>query len=249
MTAVPPTDLHNIAFSWLKESAAAVHDGCDTDSASCTLRTKTNAFEPNSLPRTASRCPRIVSAVSCNQRRHRHLPLEVTSRAPVSIPTTPLLKKPKSRDPRFSDLSGTLNPDSFAKAYSFCDDLLTEEKKELTRALRSKRLQSSVEEKDSLKRKLDQINAIEERRKRVTAERNLRSRLKKEEKQRVIETGKMPFVYSKGKVKRMLQEDKFEKLKKENKLTKHLVRKRKKQASKEESIVPLQRRYYKEEDQ
>jgi len=70
------------------------------------------------------------------KRDNRNRPQEVTSKRPVGrfLQVVQPIKK-KSRDPRFDELSGKFNQDSFDKAYSFLDDYRKDEMEQLKKKM------------------------------------------------------------------------------------------------------------------
>ncbi|XP_013782137.1 ribosomal RNA processing protein 36 homolog [Limulus polyphemus] len=169
-------------------------------------------------------------------RANKNRPREVSSKAPVPLFREVFqVKKKVYRDPRFDDLSGTYHEDIFKTTYSFLSDIKTKEKEELQEMLN--------EEEDPEKRK--QIKFLlkrmenQEKTERLKEVAKQKARQQKQEIISQLKEGKKPHFKNKSEKKRLELAERFQKLKKENKLEKYLERKRKKNATKERRHLPL----------
>eukprot|EP00386_Alphamonas_edax_P002126 GDKI01006388.1.p1 GENE.GDKI01006388.1~~GDKI01006388.1.p1 ORF type:complete len:280 (-),score=98.97 GDKI01006388.1:199-1038(-) len=187
-------------------------------------------------------------------------PMEVSSKAPVAVPrewaakVEGLHKKPKTRDPRFSDLSGTFNSELFSKSYAFLDDYRKKELATLEQSLKGgkggkKKKGMGVahlthEERDRAARMLDRMKSTEAARKQLTDHNLVKRQLRKEEKERVLKTGKKPFFAGESQIKKKMMENKYKALKEQGagQLDRFIEKKRKHQASKERKTLPFVRR-------
>ena len=148
-------------------------------------------------------------------RANKHAPTEISSRKPVSRKRNVIethTAKPKVRDPRFDSLSASaLNPDLFAKSYSFLPDVYSGELDTLGQTL--SKLKKQEANQAGPKAKSENAMRIRQERERVEAalrraqglagerdrrqrETDLKRRLKRENKERV-EKGLKPFFVKK----------------------------------------------------
>lgn len=112
--------------------------------------------------------------------------------------------KPRVRDPRFSALSGELNPHFFRTAYKFLFDSCEIEKDQIEEKLRSKQL--SNEERDKLKKEYAHLKNIYVTLKKKEEARKIKSELVKEEKQNILGKNKKPYYFSDQKIKKIVDE-------------------------------------------
>ncbi|XP_053991409.1 ribosomal RNA processing protein 36 homolog [Hylaeus volcanicus] len=240
MKNLTTADLHHLPFEVLKK--------IEIDSKEHVKEHTTNLNTINqnicNQNKTSSRFyHRSLNALKCNKRRNRFGPLEVKSDCPVFVPKPPLpgTRAVKARDPRFSNACGTFHEEGFIKAYGFCDQLINEEKVELKKLLRSKRNKLSSDVQQSLSHELQKLESIEQRRKRLALEKEVKTSLRKTESRLAFEKGKKPYMHSKKNIKEIVQEKIYEELKKGKKLEKYIARQRKKQKSKDTEFAPMQR--------
>ncbi|XP_076314411.1 ribosomal RNA processing protein 36 homolog [Tachypleus tridentatus] len=169
-------------------------------------------------------------------RANKNRPREVSSKAAVPLfREVYQVKRKVYRDPRFDDLSGTYHEDIFKNAYSFLSDIKAREKKELQEMLN---IEDDPEKRKQIQFLLKRMKNQEktERLKEVAKE---KIRQEKQEIVNQLKEGKKPHFKNKSEKKKLELAERFEKLKKENKLTKYLERKRKKNATKERRHLPL----------
>ncbi|KJP85347.1 hypothetical protein AK88_05008 [Plasmodium fragile] len=131
-------------------------------------------------------------------------PMVVSNRKPFNIFEKKKTAKPIVRDPRFSNLSGTLNPSFFKKAYKFLYDKREEEKEIIEQKLKGKKL--THEERQELKNKLNTYKETERMLQRKEEERKLKQELVTEEKKNILHKNKQPFYYSQRKIRKMVNE-------------------------------------------
>eukprot|EP00918_Siedleckia_nematoides_P001879 GHVU01004357.1.p1 GENE.GHVU01004357.1~~GHVU01004357.1.p1 ORF type:complete len:272 (+),score=50.73 GHVU01004357.1:84-899(+) len=208
------------------------------------------------------------------ERKSGKLPRPQTTNGPLECPSTRPVPPPQSgnrfhtkkyRDPRFSDLSGSLNIDLFAKSYAFLEDLADRETKDLSEDVRRLKGQLKAEarhprprsangkgddadadedkgegeddgrpthisrlgkkrhpEKEERAQELQEVlkgkehmltRLVSQRQHRVRLGElhGTKQRLRLEEKERVVSTGKTPYYTSERKVKALVKEAKREK--------------------------------------
>ncbi|CRH03049.1 conserved protein, unknown function [Plasmodium relictum] len=169
-------------------------------------------------------------------------PLVVSNRKPFNVSEKKKNSKPLVRDPRFSEFSGTFNPNFFKKAYKFLYDSREEEKKLIEKKLKSKNLKE--EEKIELKKKYNNYKSADVLLNKKEEERKLKSQLIKEEKQNILTKNKKPFYYSDRKIKKMVEEKFLN-----NKSIKKVIKKEKRvlQKEKKKNMIP-ERRYFENRD-
>ncbi|CAD2084468.1 rRNA biogenesis protein RRP36, putative [Plasmodium vinckei brucechwatti] len=165
-------------------------------------------------------------------------PMTVSNRKPFNVfDKNNKTAKPLVRDPRFSNLSGSFNPNFFRNAYKFLYDTREHEKEAIETKLKSKNL--DPEEKNKLKNAYSNYKNTDAILKKKEEERKLKSQLVKQEKENILNKNKTPYYYSDRKIKKMIQE------KGENKIgMKKIIKKEKKVLQKERrnNMIP-ERRY------
>lgn len=181
-------------------------------------------------------------------------PQEVSSRKPVAPAQAGAARAGakvasfRPRDPRFDDMSGNLDIDGFQKAYAFLDDYRKEELEELknkkgklTKMAKRKGVDKAeiAEEAESIQQEIKRRVQQDKQRARmgelVAAERSLKG----EERKKVRETGKMPFFYKRGQVRKIIAEKKSEA--RNGARSKEEERREKKLAGKEKKRLPERR--------
>lgn len=165
------------------------------------------------------------------KRTNKHAPTEVSSRRPVSRKRSVVESASSTskdlRDPRFSNLSGpSVNAGLFSTSYSFLPSMQSEElvtlKKNLSRLrkleahqagpkARSEQALQIREEREEVERALKRAEAKDAERKRREREREVMSKFKKENDERVAKGGTRFYLKEKDKKELMLK-DKFERL-------------------------------------
>jgi ribosomal RNA-processing protein 36 len=171
------------------------------------------------------------------KRENKNRPMEISSKKPVSRYREVIeVKKKKTRDPRFDNLSGKYNEDLFKKSYKFLSEIEENEMNMIQEKI--KKTKNSLEKEkltrvyQSLKSK-KQTEAAKERRQAIKRE------WRKKEMQRVKE-GKRPYFLKKADLKRMELIDKYKNTKSKS-IDKILEKRRKKNASKEHKLMPRKR--------
>lgn len=163
------------------------------------------------------------------KRSSKHAPMEVTSKKRVSrmrdiISDT----RPKPRDPRFDPISGPLNEGKFNKAYAFLDDYRDDEIKKLREALRKAK---GEDEKEGIKRQLKSLEGKRDTNRKKAEEQRVLDEHKREEKE-LVKQGKQPFYLKKAEQKKRFLAERFKKMKK-GQVEKAIVKRRKKEATKD----------------
>jgi len=171
------------------------------------------------------------------KRDNKNRPMEISSKKPVGRYREVVeVKKKKTRDPRFDNLSGKFNEDLFKKSYKFLSEMEENEMNMIQEKI--KKTKNSLEKEkltrvyQSLKSK-KQTEAAKERRQAIKRE------WRKKEMQRVKE-GKRPYFLKKADLKRMELIDKYKNTKSKS-IDKILEKRRKKNASKEHKLMPRKR--------
>jgi len=126
--------------------------------------------------------------------------------------------KKEVRDPRFENLCGRLDYDTFRNNYSFLEDLEKEELDAKTKKQKKKKQKKEDPEIELLRRRRTE-------RQRADRERAVLASIKKEEKEKV-KSGKRPFFLKRAAIKQRILDDRFNHLRAEGKLNKFLKRKR-----------------------
>lgn len=184
--------------------------------------------------RQASSGKRLCEARKLKAREHKDRPTEVPlmrKAAPLmkSVHPRQKIKKNLVRDPRFDDLSGTLNITTWSKKYDFLKEKRKEEKEVLKKELKR---EQDTERKQQLKSVIQRM----ENQEREHARKEKITEIKKMERQQQIEMlrkGIKPKYMSAKERKMQIKTAHFEKLKKEDRVDKYLERKEKRLRAKE----------------
>ncbi|CAB3996442.1 ribosomal RNA processing 36 homolog [Paramuricea clavata] len=172
------------------------------------------------------------------KRKNKNRPREMSSKRPVSKfkQVVPVTKK-VSRDPRFDNLSGKFNENMFEKAYSFLDDIRSQEKEQVKKAI--------TREKDPNQK--TKLHSLHKRMEQAEKSRNLKKIRKEKQKERsqkelsLIKQGKRPFYLKKSERKKLELAEKYKTLKGSKKLDQYMNKKRKKNAMKQRKRLPKER--------
>ena len=124
-------------------------------------------------------------------------------RSIVPVPTT----SHKKRDPRFDTSSGFLNEDLFKKSYPWLDEMHMQEKTYIKKQIETSK---SPEVKDVLKKQLTSLESRDQYIKRKEEEKMLFRRIRKEEKELIVQ-GKRPFYLKKSEKQKLLMVNKYKK--------------------------------------
>ncbi|GAA5861700.1 hypothetical protein JCM5353_000545 [Sporobolomyces roseus] len=177
-------------------------------------------------------------------RSNKHAPTEMSTKRPVSrtrqiVETT----TKKSRDPRFDSLSGSVNPELFARSYGFLSGSLQSELDTL-RQTAAKARKNPLLPAEDLERIEDSLSRMENRfveRKRKEREQAAMKDWKKEEKEKRKE-GKGAFYLKETEKKKLFLKAKFDELSQDKrKLGKAMDKKRRKTSQKEKKQMPRTR--------
>ncbi|KAJ9449762.1 Ribosomal RNA processing protein 36-like protein [Diplonema papillatum] len=175
--------------------------------------------------------------------RNNNKPIENDARRPVGHVKPLEVKlppKPVTIDPRFSDLSGSLNQGLYEASYEFLDEIKAKEEKQLKSQLRRLKMAKRPEAIDQKKKaaaRLSQLKHEKREKQRVAGERKAKQTWRKQE-NALVEKGKTPFFPKKRELKKAELKEKFDVLKKEGKLDSFLTKQRKKQALKDAEVAP-----------
>jgi ribosomal RNA-processing protein 36 len=173
--------------------------------------------------------PKKISKRVEKGKRDKNAPAEMSTKRAVSryrqvLPS----EKPKSRDPRFDDLSGKLNEDLFNRSYGFIKEL---EDKDLDDIRLQIAKEKDVDEKERLV-KLQQ-SILSQRRSKEAGQ--VRQNIKREWRKKQMEQvkqGAKPYFLKESDMKRLELVEKFKNTKGKN-LDKILEKRRKKNQSKD----------------
>ncbi|KAK0727374.1 hypothetical protein B0T26DRAFT_747710 [Lasiosphaeria miniovina] len=196
-------------------------------------------------PSAAERAEQKKKQQLLRHRASKHAPAEMTSKKAVSRRRDFVaMPNVQARDPRFLPLAasnsiGKIDNAKLRKAYSFLDDYVEDEMKQLRAAI--KKLGSKdPEAKEKLQRALLSIESKKKAQVRKDRERAVieEHRLKEKE---LVKDGKQPFYLKKTEQKKRVLVDQFAGLKK-GQVDKAIERRRKKVAGKEKKLLPYARR-------
>lgn len=180
-------------------------------------------------------------------REHKHRPVEMSSKKPVSVlrdstlglgDGSGIMKKKRTRDPRFDSLSGNYSEKAFKKRFSFIfDEKIPEEQRDIKDSL-SKVKSSS--KKNKLERRLEKLNQ------QLRAE---ESRRKHEaRKQKVLDSHRnatkgqsIKYHLKKSEIKKQELVLKYQELQDSGRLDKYMEKRRKKNAAKDHRYLPFSR--------
>lgn len=151
---------------------------------------------------------------------------------PVRDVTSHLVKRPKPRDPRFEDYATLDKPK--ASHYSFVTKLREQEIENYRKLL--KRDDLDEEQKKEIQRRMSKLITVQTMKKRAVEEAQIRKELEEQE-SKLIEQGKKPYYYSKGKIKQLVAKKRFLEMKEKGSLEKYLKRKKRKLESKDAKMI------------
>eukprot|EP00800_Vazella_pourtalesii_P012051 TRINITY_DN2871_c0_g1_i1.p1 TRINITY_DN2871_c0_g1~~TRINITY_DN2871_c0_g1_i1.p1 ORF type:complete len:251 (-),score=66.83 TRINITY_DN2871_c0_g1_i1:550-1302(-) len=121
----------------------------------------------------------------------------------------PLWNRPtrnqRPRDPRFDERTGALNEDSFGRAYSFLEEVIQEERREVERELDKR---EGDEDTVKLRNLLDRMKAQQRARKERARDREIERKWQREEREKVGK-GKRRFYLKKGELRKMQLENRL----------------------------------------
>ena len=151
--------------------------------------------------------------------RYSKLPVSIIR--PLNLESMETKQAPKTRDPRFDNLSGNLNEGLFQESYSFVKDIRNERIGQLndyiTQAKRVKKQDGTEKMVKQLREMLgeekDALNKGQQRRK----DKEILKEVKQENRDRAVK-GLEPKFYKKRELKDLRHKEKFDKLEKEGKL-------------------------------
>jgi len=171
------------------------------------------------------------------KRDNKNRPMEISSKKPVSRYREVVeVKKKKTRDPRFDNLSGKFNEDLFKKSYKFLSEMEENEMNMIQEKI--KKTKNSLE-KEKLSRVYQSLKSKKQTEEAKERRQAIKREWRKKEMQRVKE-GKKPYFLKKADLKRMELIDKYKNTKSKS-IDKILEKRRKKNASKEHKLMPRKR--------
>lgn len=178
------------------------------------------------------------------KREHKHRPVEMSSKRPVSVLRETLQTgRHHGRDPRFDALTakgvGTGKVDDLArKRYSFLyDEKLPQEKREIQEAMKKTKSDAKKAElKEQLTRLSQQSQSEGARRRKDAASEQERAKRRE-----ARESGKTPYYLKKSEKKKQEMLAKYEELKASGKLERFMEKRRKKNAAKDHRYLPTRR--------
>jgi len=166
--------------------------------------------------------------------------VEMSSKIPVSRfrMVVPTKNKFKPRDPRFDELSGPFNEHLFKKSFSFLDELKNKEIEDLRKQLKREK---EPEEQTKINKAISILTQRMAAEKRKEEHDSLRSTLRKTERN-AIAKGKKPYYLKKSMERKQEMVEKFNQLKKENKLESFMAKRLAKNAKKDHRLLPKKRK-------
>ncbi|KRT83095.1 hypothetical protein AMK59_3638, partial [Oryctes borbonicus] len=171
------------------------------------------------------------------KRANKNRPREMSSKRKVNVRNeiSQVKKQQSFRDPRFDPLCGTFNEKMFKENYKFLFDMKRKEHKQLERELENS---DDLEEKKKIKFLMQRLgNQIREHDKREKQRNKIQE--EKREIRNKLKIGEKPIFKKKSEKKLEGLIEKYEELKKSNKLQKHIEKRSKKLASKNKKQVQL----------
>lgn len=183
--------------------------------------------------------------INVNNGKHVHnVPKSKKNDAPTAMPlmrkaAPPLWKKKLAenknqagrivRDPRFDDLSGSLNTDIFRKNYRFLEVMKAKERQELKSKAKNAK---NAGDRNRIKQALQIIDSQAREREKIETVRKVKKK-QREDAIEALKQGKKPYTKKKSDIRLELYAKHFQQLKQENRLDKYLERKEKKIKAKE----------------
>ncbi|KAG7251397.1 hypothetical protein CRUP_027708 [Coryphaenoides rupestris] len=171
------------------------------------------------------------------KRLNKNRPVEMSSKRSVPLLRQVVsVKKAVRRDPRFDDLSGEYKPDIFEKTYRFINDIRSSEKESVKKLLSTSRRAAKKEELKSLVLRMENQERCR-RQQEVQREKELD--FKRRQKEQAVQ-GLQPFYLNKGEQNKLQLAEKYEQLQRSGKLENFLMKKRKRNATKDRRKLPFQ---------
>ena len=167
------------------------------------------------------------------KRSDKRHPREASSKKKVSVIREIKVAKRTTRDPRFDELSGTFEEETFKNSFQFIKDIRSEEKEQLQNELKKCKV---PQRKDQIVRLINKMNTAEKANQ-LKAE---KQKLKSETRKRAFENvkqGKNPYFAKQSELRKSELKSKFEKLKKEGKVDKYLAKRRKQNLQKDKKSL------------
>eukprot|EP01118_Nematostelium_gracile_P018171 TRINITY_DN7999_c0_g1_i1.p1 TRINITY_DN7999_c0_g1~~TRINITY_DN7999_c0_g1_i1.p1 ORF type:complete len:278 (+),score=107.59 TRINITY_DN7999_c0_g1_i1:40-834(+) len=180
------------------------------------------------------------TAIQTKKKKSKGAPAEMSSKIPVTRfrVVVPNKQKFKSRDPRFSDLSGSFNENLFKHSYPFLDDYRKEELEELKKRAKKEKDPVELEKTQKAIAIMTQQMSAE---KRKESKQKFKSEMRKKE-QEAVAKGKKPFYLKKSAERKAEMVEKFKQLKKDNRLDSYMATRMARNAKKDHRMLPTKRR-------
>ncbi|CAL4148488.1 unnamed protein product, partial [Meganyctiphanes norvegica] len=190
----------------------------------------TKAFKVKYLKSDKKNKNEVKTFKRANKNRPREVPMmrKAAPRMNFLEPEKKIGKK-ISRDPRFDDLSGTLNMKTWQKKYGFIVEKRKKEKELLKQELKKEK---DPEQKEKLKSIVQRMENQERERAKREREENV-LQVERDGQIENLKEGKKPRFMTKSEKKLLLKAAHFEQLKKENRVDKYMEKKEKGKRAKE----------------
>ncbi|KAJ1650743.1 rRNA biogenesis protein rrp36 [Dispira simplex] len=146
--------------------------------------------------------------------------------------------KPKTRDPRFDNLSGKYNEYFFKKSYEFIDTYRDNEEKLIRQKLKATK---DPDQKNELSTALNILISRRQSEKNKELEKEI-SRTHKKREMEMVKQGKKPYYLKKNDLKQLELAERFKDIKDDRQLEKVIEKRRKHNASKAHKAMPFKRR-------
>ena len=150
----------------------------------------------------------------------------------------------KFRDPRFDNMSGSINHGHFETAYSFLDQYkedeisaLRKQRDDLDKIVNSDSTGRAAYARERIIGQMNRLRNELDNKRRMDKKNTLKRKLRKQEREQV-KTGKNPFFLKKSVLRKEELKEKYEELEKKGGLKKYMAKRRKKNSSKDRKALP-----------
>ncbi|KAF2071343.1 hypothetical protein CYY_007341 [Polysphondylium violaceum] len=175
------------------------------------------------------------------KRENKDAPVEMTAMKPVSRYRQVISGTKKTvRDPRFNNLSGNFDEETFRKRYHFLDDVVKKDIEKLNTIYKGLDDSFDPKEKEKLARIIQSKKSQLQSQQIKDKKRDLKNRLLEKEIESV-KKGKAPYHISNKTFKEVELQEKFKQLKETNRLGKFMEGRREKFSHKEKVFLPKRR--------
>ncbi|KAJ2719777.1 rRNA biogenesis protein rrp36 [Coemansia sp. Benny D115] len=211
------------------------------DAASSDEESDSSASSDDSGPETVSNARAPSKGAVDLHRASRKMPSMMSSKKPVRrFRQVVDMAGPKTRDPRFDNLSGNYNEDLFEKSYGFLDDMQKDEIQAMRGQL-DKLKKSDPEEAQRMQLAIDSLQSRAAAKKQRQHAQELKRQHRAKERD-AVKQGKTPYFLKKRDMRNIEIAEKFSKLKDSSKLDGFIEKRRKRNATKDHRNMPYQRR-------